>query len=205
MSLKDIGKLAKLKIKADNEVFEVMFNPESYSEKFSAKYKKRGSINSGVEEFDYINSIPQEFKLKILIDTTGVTDFHVPHLPVFKKLEKSVYTQVNEFLRLTWYPKEGKPNALEIKWGEFSFHCRLKNVYIKYTLFNREGLPLRAELDATFIGYSEKNKKEYKKRFKKSLKSISSPSASQSSQGGGGATGSQKAGAPKNGIVISVS
>lgn len=42
MGLKDLGKLAKLKIKAAGEEFEVMFNPESYSEKFTTSYRKRG-------------------------------------------------------------------------------------------------------------------------------------------------------------------
>ncbi|MGA1870248.1 MAG: hypothetical protein ACMUJM_17050 [bacterium] len=200
MGLKDLGKLAKLKIIANGDEFEVMFNPESYSEKFSTLYRKRETANSAIEEFDYIKSIPQDFKLKIIIDGTGVSDYHTPFLPAFKKLDESVYKKVNKFLQLTWLPHDGKPNALEIKWGEFSFHCRLKDVNIKYTLFNREGLPLRAEMDATFIGCSEKNKDYYKKRFQSVL--VSSPTTSGS---GSNRTASNNSKQGTNGIKITVS
>lgn len=201
MSLKDLGKLAKLKIIANGEEFEVMFNPESYSEKFSIEYRKRESANSDVEEYDYVKSMPQNFKLNIIIDTTGVTEFDVPYLSVLKQ-QDSVYSQVNKFLYLTWYLKDGKPNPLEIKWGEFSFHCRLKEVDIKYTLFNREGLPIRAELDATFIGYSEKNQMNYKKRFQQKIAkdkaSSSSPQTTETSP-------SNSSGGQQKGISIRVS
>ncbi len=83
-----------------------------------------------------------------------------------EKSGKSVYAQVNDFLRLTWLPENDTINPLKIQWGEFSFHCRLKDVEIKYTLFDRMGAPLRAELDANFIGIGEENQDNYRKRLK---------------------------------------
>ena len=102
MGLKDLGKLTKLKIIANEEVFEVMFNPESYSEKFSTLYRKKETANSDIEEFDYVKSIPQDFKLKMIIDGTGVLDYHTPYLSTFKELDESVYKKINKFLKLTW-------------------------------------------------------------------------------------------------------
>lgn len=123
MGLKDLGKLAKLTIAASGEEkpFEVMFNPESYSEKFTTVFKKRESVNSGVEEYDYVKSMPQDFKLKIILDGTGASEFNASYLRAFRKYTQSVYGQVNEFLRLTWHPDGGAPKPLEITWGNSGF------------------------------------------------------------------------------------
>ncbi|MCG8333560.1 MAG: hypothetical protein MJE63_03525 [Proteobacteria bacterium] len=185
MEIKELGKLTKLKIVATDtkKEFEVMFNPTSYSEKFSVEYKERGSSNSGVEEFDYVKSIPGDFQLKITVDGTGVSEFQSSYLPSFNKKIKPVADQVNEFLNLAWYPKDGKPSPLEISWGPFKFACRLKTVTITYTLFDRSGHPLRAELDASFIGLPQQNRVNYEKRF--SIKpSESSSSSSSGTQNG---------------------
>lgn len=167
MSLKDFGKLLKLKIISENDdkSFTVMFNPESYSETFSSVFTTKKDINTGIEEYVYVKSLPQDFKLKLIMDGTGVSNFHAPNLPVFKTEDRTVYEQVNEFLRLAWYPANGKVTPLVVQWSKFTYYCLLKDVTINYTLFSREGLPLRAELDATFIGNAEKNEKSYKSRF----------------------------------------
>ena len=153
MGIKDYGKLAKLKIISvnTNEAFDVMFNPESYSETFAVTYKKAESANGGLEGLQYIKTPPQDFKLKVIIDTTGVTDYDSSIIPIFKRTGETVYDQVNRFLKLTWYPVNDKSIPLQIVWGKFSYHCLLKEVTINYTLFDRDGIPLRAELDASFI------------------------------------------------------
>ncbi len=190
MELKELAKLTKLKIVATDskKEFEVMFNPTSYSEKFSVEYKERNSSNSGVEEFDYLKSIPGDFQLKIIIDGTGVSEFQSSYLPSFNKKIKPVADQVNEFLKLTWYPKDGLPSPLEISWGPFKFACRLRTVTINYTLFDRSGHPLRAELDAGFIGLPQQNRANYEQRF--SVKPT-------------GNSGSSSSGT-KNGIAVSM-
>lgn len=207
MAIKDFGKLTKLKIKAldKDEEFEVMFNPESYSERFSVEYQKRESANSDLEEYDFVKSIPQDFQLKIIIDGTGVSDYNVSYLPTYKSHDKSVISQVNDFLRITWFSKNGPPNSLTISWGSsFSYDCRLKDVNINYTLFNREGMPLRAELDAKFIGLPHINRAKYERRFQeeysKGFDGVSNSISNSRS------SGDKKAPVKnQNGIVISVS
>jgi nucleoid-associated protein YgaU len=44
-----------------------------------------------------------------------------------------------------------EPKFLKIEWGTLIFKCRLKSVNISYTLFDKAGKPLRAELDTTFV------------------------------------------------------
>ena len=47
--------------------------------------------------------------------------------------------------------KEHEPHYLIVHWSHLYFKCRLKSVNIKYTLFNRSGEPIRAELDTHFV------------------------------------------------------
>jgi hypothetical protein len=169
MGIKDYGKLTKLQIKSEDtgEVFEVMFNPESYSETFAVSYRKIENINGGLEEYRYVKTPPQEFKLKFIIDGTGVADYGSSFFPVLRRTDHSVLKQVNQFLKLAWYPVNGKAIPLRIDWGaDFCYFCMLKDVTINYTLFDREGKPLRAELDADFISNPEKNAKQCELRLK---------------------------------------
>ena len=58
-----------------------------------------------------------------------------------------------------------EPKFLKIAWGDLIFDCRLQSVQVNYTLFNRSGQPIRAELDTVFIEDiqdSERTKKENK-------------------------------------------
>jgi hypothetical protein len=211
MGLKDFNKLTKLTIEPEEgetgNTFEVMFNPETYSEAFSLVYTTKNAANSGIEEYVYVKSLPQDFKLKFIIDGTGVSSYNAPFLPVYKDLDKSVYDKVNQFLRLAWYPEKGKPTPLVIKWNRFTYHCMLKDVTINYTLFSREGLPLRAELDVSFIGNTEKNVEYYKSRLypdsndnTKAPNVQTSPPNSQTSS-----INNQTSSSGQNGIIISVS
>lgn len=188
MGIKDFGKLTKLVIKPESgESFEVMFNPESYSETFAVAFQKVENVNSGLEEYRYTKTPPQDFKLKFIIDGTGVTEYGSSNLPVYKRTDKTVLEQVNHFLQMTWYPVNGKAQPLTIQWGKFVYSCMLKEVTINYTLFDRDGNPLRAELDATFISDPAKNEKEYQQRL-----APEKPAAPQSAK------------TTTNGIVISV-
>jgi hypothetical protein len=208
MAIKDYVKLVKLIIEntETKEVFQVMFNPESYTETFSNVYRKKEDVNTGMEEYVYVKTMPQDFKLKIIIDGTGVTNYRSTVFPVFKNSEKSVYEQVNEFLKLAWYPEEGRAKPLLIKWGDFSYHCFLKDVTINYTLFDREGRALRAELDAVFISNPEQITQQLKRRFEQksdqSRGSASAPVAPKTEQVG---RVQNQGGLSSNGIVISVS
>lgn len=72
--------------------------------------------------------------MKFIIDGTGVTDYNSSFFPVFKRTDKTVYEQVNLFLKLAWYPVNGKAIPLQIKWGKLSYFCMLKEVTINYTI-----------------------------------------------------------------------
>ncbi len=160
-------KLEKLKIKAFKSrnrstadaigTFEAMFNPESFSEKYEIIYGKNQGYNSTNKQVHYQRSKPAELGLNLLVDGTGVDQFGLERLAG----TKTVTTRIQDFLKLT-FRMNGKihePNYLTVEWGSLIFACRLGSLNIKYTSFDRDGTPLRAELETTFLADQEVKKR----------------------------------------------
>jgi hypothetical protein len=160
MGLLNLFKLEKLKIHVygnrkrmgvPQSTFEVMFNPESYSLSYENQFNAKQGINTSGRSAKYTMSKPSDLSLKIILDGTGVSNYGLTNLAGKKK---DVYKEVQKFLKLTSY-MDGKihePKFLKIEWGDLIFKCRLKKADVSYTLFEKSGVPLRAEIDATFIG-----------------------------------------------------
>lgn len=202
------GQMTKLKITAEDtgESFSAMYNPESFSETFSTKYAPVPTVNSEEEKQNFVKSDPQMLSLDLIIDGTGVTSDDPISLSLIRPKEDSVFTKVNAFLKMAWYPhpKTKKPNLLCLEWGDLKYYCHLSSVTITYTLFDKDGSPLRAKLAVKFFGDAIKNNEVYDKRFSGTLLSAPSP-------GGGAPTVPEPpvppagGGAVTNGIVISIS
>ncbi|NEP04323.1 MAG: hypothetical protein F6K25_04695 [Okeania sp. SIO2G4] len=177
--VKNPFKLEKLKINAYQDegrsllkgTFTAMFNPESYSLKYENVYQSYQGINTSGRKAQYSLSKPQSLSLKLILDDTGVADYGgsgFATAALIGKLTgtKDVYKQVQTFLELTSY-MDGKihePKFLKIEWGDLIFDCRLESVEINYTLFNRSGQPIRAELDTLFIGDIQDSKRVKKEK-----------------------------------------
>lgn len=172
MTLLERMKLQKLTIKAYRketrlrgdliDTFEAMFNPESFSQRYAIEYGKNQALNSSNKELDYSLSHPQELRLKLILDGTGVQDMGVLQLGK----QKSVSVRVKQFLDLAFHMNGDihEPNFLLAEWGGkedggLSFSCRLSSVDVAYTSFNRDGSPLRAELLVTLISDQEVQKR----------------------------------------------
>lgn len=165
--VKNPFKLEKLKILAyqdenrtgrAKDTFEVMFNPESYSLKYENVYQKYQGINTSGRTARYSISKPNNLSLKLILDDTGVADYGLYGFAGASLLghvsgTKDVYKQVERFLEVTTTMDGNihEPKYLKIKWGDFTFDCRLLSVEVNYTLFNRSGKPIRAELNTVFI------------------------------------------------------
>jgi hypothetical protein len=158
----NISKLQKLKITAFDKPdrqsggtsFEVMFNPSSISVRHENKFSRMQGINTTGRTAQYSYSHPNEFKLDLVLDGTGVTDFGITTL--LGKGSKSVAEQIKSFLTLCFHMDGGthEPKFLKIQWGEGvlkDFDCRLQSVDIEYSLFDKSGAPLHAVLKTYFI------------------------------------------------------
>lgn len=168
MALKNPFKLEKLKIIAYKDPgrsttdvvgkpFEAMFNPESFNQKYEILYSNQQSTNSTGREATYTFSKPSELRLKLVLDGSGVTEMGIFQFGEQKKVSE----RVKDFLDLT-FKMNGEihqPNYLKVEWGTLIFSCRLESVDISYTSFNRDGTPLRAELDVSLISDIEVEKR----------------------------------------------
>jgi hypothetical protein len=142
--------------KADKE-FTVMFNPNSYTRKFTISYddqQGKGTTGSG-KNLDRVK--PGDLQIEFTIDGTGT----VASLEVSKATAESsapsddpidVQKKVDEF-KAVCYDMDGdihRPYFLLLVWGSLSIDCVLTSADIKYTLFDKAGKPLRATISATF-------------------------------------------------------
>lgn len=175
MGLLNLFKLEKLKIQvftdrarsgAPGETFEVMFNPETYSQSYENVFQKTQAVNSSGREAKYAMSKPSDLSLKLIIDGTGVSTYGITNLLGGKM---DVYKKVEDFLQKTSH-MDGKihePKFLIVAWGKLNFKCRLKSVTVNYTVFDNSGIPLRAELNTVFVSDID-NKQRLKKENKNS-------------------------------------
>ncbi len=144
------GNLKKMRIEAykksdysDNapESFVVMFNPNTYTQKYEVEYEDRqGAGDSGSPQV-YGKIKPQEYSFEFIFDGTGTASEVI-----------NVHDAVEEFLTVTgkFDGEEHRPKYLILHWGTLLSTCVLKSAEIAYTLFNPDGSPLRARVKADF-------------------------------------------------------
>lgn len=123
------------------DTFTVMFNPNTYTQKYEVEYHDRqGQGDSGSPQvFGKIK--PQEYTFDFVFDGTGVAAETI-----------EVQDEVDKFLKLAgkYSGDIHRPMYLELFWGSLVSKCVLKSAEITYTLFKRDGFPLRAKVKATF-------------------------------------------------------
>lgn len=74
--------------------------------------------------------------------------------------------------RLYDYNTEGhRPSFVKVQYGDITFFGQLKTLDTEYTLFDADGIPLRAELKVTLTGYC--SRKEEEKHFSKHSPDVS--------------------------------
>lgn len=166
-------KLKKLTIKAYKSVlrsgapidtFEAMYNPETFSQKYAIEYGRNQGFNSSGKRVNFAYNKPKELNLKLVLDGTGVEE-----MGLTKLARKTVSERVKQFLDMT-FQMNGKihePNYLLVEWGGkedggLIFSCRLGDVTVSYTSFDRDGSPLRAELDINLISDEDVSKRKAK-------------------------------------------
>ena len=146
----DTGELKKMKIEAFKdpeysgapaETFEVMFNPNTYSQKYEVEYHDRqGQGDTGSPQI-FGKVKPQDYAFEFPFDGTGTAAATV-----------DVSERVATFLKVTG-KHDGdihRPMYLKLSWGALLSKCVLKSAEVTYTLFKRDGYPLRAKIKATF-------------------------------------------------------
>ncbi len=161
--IKPFFKLEKLKIEAYTKKertqasrvigadFEAMFNPEAFTQTFNNNFAEEEVIEGSPNQIEYTSTAPRKLNFKLIVDDTGVTDY------VFMKTGSFSYVsltdRVQNFLTETACMDGDlhEPRFLKVKWGSYTLDCRIQSLNVRYTLFDRGGNALRAELDIAFI------------------------------------------------------
>ncbi len=128
--------------------FVVPFNPTSLSMTYDNTFQRYQGINTSGRQARYAHS-SKRLRMELVLDGTGVNEPRVPG-----QEPKSVKAQIDAFLDLC-YHMDGtlhEPRFLEIQWGSLpGYDCRLASVEITYSTFDKNGLPLRAQLATVFV------------------------------------------------------
>lgn len=162
---------SKFDKKIGGGMFYVQANPETYAVSYSVNYK--GVQGRGTSSFDpkWDKTPPRKLTFEFIFDTTGV-------IPAFEQIrtdkkngqsitqpvpDETVETKI-ELLEHVVFKIDGKnhkPNHLLIVWGSLVFGCCLESMNINYKLFNNEGAPVRATVNATFVEVNRDAKRIY--------------------------------------------
>lgn len=138
--------------------FTLLMNPETISRKYGIEYvddQRNGTANPG----KYWRSKPEEFKLDILFDSTGVIrDAGIlPDRVVnpFDDSNKDVTAQI-QLLKDFCYHFDGeihRPHYIKICWGteDFLFKGAITALDTDYKLFRPDGKPIRAVVHLSII------------------------------------------------------
>jgi hypothetical protein len=174
MDFPDLFKLEKLTIEAFSDrarsasksigKFEAMFNPTTVNQRYGNRFSTtRGA--QGVHQVARFASVhPASLDLQLLFDGTGVDQIGI--LTLFGN-NPTVGDRIDNFLQLCYQPngETHEPNFLIVRWGKFSHHLmgdgfrgRLTSVAINYTSFDRDGDPMRAQLDIAITADDDPNR-----------------------------------------------
>ncbi len=126
----------------EDSTFTMQVNPEKYSFTFkSLGCEPEALANNKKKDKSKIPDAKQ-LSLNFFLDATGVVAGCKDVPKTIKKFHK-ICTEVNGSIHTS--------NYLKIYWGKgLAFPCKLETVTIEYSMFNPSGIPIRAELTATF-------------------------------------------------------
>ena len=132
-----------LTLSANNKSFSVMVNPQDYSIKDAIKYSDYNEPRS--KRFDRYEASVLRIP-KIFLDTTG-------SIPVEKWPFNGSIDEMIKMLKSIVYDYNGKnhePSVVDILWGDLNVQGRLLSMETKFALFDKDGHPIRAEVNLSF-------------------------------------------------------
>ena len=142
--------------KGTPEIFEAFINPDEFTISYNTNIDHTAVIGKESVPGNFLSSTPMELSLKFYLDGTKAAG------PIKDKdgKEINVAKKIVEFYNACGYnPERHRPRYVQIFWGELHllrfdpevFHGCLKTLSVNYKLFNPDGTPLRAIVNATFI------------------------------------------------------
>ncbi|MCU0432825.1 MAG: LysM peptidoglycan-binding domain-containing protein [Bacteroidia bacterium] len=162
-SLANLGRLNKnlidiSKIKTSGSAFEVLYNPKAFKRNYALTLVDLQTTNPAVPP-PVANTGKENgtMSFEFIFDATGASPTSALNIKnkieTFKNSFDGVEKEIKEFLKTVYSTnKDGhSANPVIIVWGPNFFAGQFKSVSINYTLFDRQGKPLRATVNAEFV------------------------------------------------------
>ncbi len=131
----------------DGEKFHVQFNPEQFRITKTTEYSSSQQKEQPYVEFSGI-ALPQ-LEISFFFDTSGITEISGSG----SVIESDVTVLTNAFLSLLNVKTDlHRPPVVKFIWGSVCFEGFLKQAAVTYTMFNKNGMPVRASADALVLG-----------------------------------------------------
>jgi hypothetical protein len=122
------------------ESFRVMFNPEEYSLDAANTFAEIGIPGLRTPPIQYVRGNARSLRMDLFFDTYEQgRDVRSETRRMTSLLEKDATTHA--------------PPILLFSWGGFNFKCVLESAGQNYTLFLKDGTPVRARLTVSFKQY----------------------------------------------------
>lgn len=158
------GKLEKLKINGYDtidftgspKVFQAFINPDEFTINYTSQIAAASEPGQIGSTANFLSSSPLELSLKFYLDGTKASGV----LTDANGAEATVAQKIIEFYTACGYNSDKhQVRYVQIVWGSLSllrfdphvFQGCLKSVSINYKLFNSNGTPLRAIVNASFV------------------------------------------------------
>lgn len=126
-------------------VVTCMFNPYEYTVSKSNQFSEPNAANSRNQpDAEFSKASPQRLKLNLVFDTYEAG-----------KDVRSETDKLWELMKVKPRPGRGKesPPAVAFHWGSFYFVAYITSMTQKFTLFDKDGVPVRAHVDVEFTQY----------------------------------------------------
>jgi len=116
----------------------VQLNPSSYTMTEGSSFNKQSTVTgekkqSGSDELRKLN-------MTLNINSFGSGNYGIKH-------------KVFEITKLKGKSKIGEPYICKLSWSSLVFWCNLDSYTVAYTMFDRDGTPVRARVDLSFVEY----------------------------------------------------
>lgn len=139
--------------------FALSINPESLNFEKGIVYQEDQQLGATGGGNTFERYEPEKLSFSFTVDATGVVEN--------VDATDNAYTKVKEIEDILYsYNEEGhRPSYLVVAYGEILFKGQLSSMKVDYTLFNNDGIPLRATVNLGLTGFrgSEEDKKKFSK------------------------------------------
>lgn len=131
-----------------NTKFEAMINPDGYTITSKIKYNSSQIPGQPGQSQRFQARQPDEIKINpFVLDGTGAIDGTAASVSDRITLLQSIVEDFDG--------EEHECKIVMLSWGTFCYVARLDSMVIKYTMFDPQGIPLRASVELNFTTYQK--------------------------------------------------